>query len=371
MAGRVTSVSPADKAGVKRFVALERTLLGASPWLASEGDSYVVKRLTGRSAFLVECDHALFVAADAGLPAARCTAFVNRRYQAAKGEAVGFVGYFAAAPDRESATVELLDHAERWLRDRGVTRVIAPYNFASFFGMALRVDAHDEEPVFPYGWQPAHYASYLRAAGYSASLPMWSYTIDFGSEAFAAAQRQAASNGTVTVRPIDKKRWDQDLGIFRAILNETFAGEWEFYPHSQDEIREFFDVLKPVMDPRQLLIAEVGSEPVGVCWGLPDWNPLLRSMSGKPAAVQSVQFLLRSGRYERAGLLCIAVRPSARGKGVARTLATALCGRYQERGLTQASYFLVNQANEKSHALARSLGGRGAPLYCAFDKLLA
>ena len=45
--------------------------------------------------------------------------------------------------------------------------------------------------------------------------------------------------------------------------------EWEFHTMTAPEFRELFDRFKPVVDPHQLLIAEVEAKPAGFCIGLP------------------------------------------------------------------------------------------------------
>jgi len=255
----------------------------------------VIKGLSGRSEFFSEMEHTLFVASNGGRDVARCAALVNRKYQKAKNERAGFIGYFAAAPGEESAVRALFERSEAWLRDRGVDRIIAPLNGAAILGAGARSAAYDEGPMFPFGWQPPYYTEYLVAVGYKPAYPLWYYTVDFSSEKYQAAKRRAekhsaakhraekhrpkehsaSENKKVVVRPVNKKLWNQELETFRVMFNETFQDEWEFHPLTNGEFHEFFDPMKPVLDPRQMLIGEVDGEPAGFCLGMPDWSPRL------------------------------------------------------------------------------------------------
>jgi GNAT superfamily N-acetyltransferase len=263
----------------------------------------------------------------------------------------------------------MLQRAEAWLRERGVTRVVAPFNGAAILGAGVRTEAFDEPPMFPFPWHPPHYSHYLKDAGYTPTYPLWYYTIDFASDAYRAmARRVDGGQRSFTIRPIDKKRWDKDLGIFRTLFNETFRDEWEFHPMEGDEVHEFFDPMKPTLDSRQMLIGEVDGVPAGWCLGMPDWSPLFRSFKGKVGPLQILQLLFRSGRYQRAGLLGIGVRQDYRSTGLAQALAVALYRRYEERGLREALYYPVNDANARSKKFAESMGGRGRILYHCYDK---
>ena len=368
--GDVREVHPSDARALASFVALERQWSGSNPLFVSEIDADVIKGLSGRSEFFSEMDHTLFVASKAGRDVARCAALVNRKYQRAKNEHVGFIGYFAALPGEGPGVRAMFERAETWLREHGVDRIIAPFNGAATLGAGARSAAYDEEPMFPFGWQPPHYTEYLVTSGYKPTYPFWYYTVPFGSEGYRTAKRRALENRKVVVRPIDKKRWNQDLETLRALFNECFSDEWEFHPLTSGEFHEFFDAMKPVLDPRQMLIGEVDGEPAGFCVGMPDWNPLFRSFKGKLGLVQIVRLMLGARRYRRAGLLGIGALPAYRGTGVAHCLAIALYGRYEELGLKEAFYYPVNEVNVRSRKFAESMGGVGCVLAHCYDKRL-
>jgi GNAT superfamily N-acetyltransferase len=365
---RTREVSVSDKPGVKHFVQLERQLVGSSALFYSEPDADVAKALSGRSRFFTEIEHTLLVASDGGVDCARCAASINRRYQKARREAVGAIGYFAALPDRRACVRSMLEKAEAWLRERGVTRIVAPFNGAAILGAGVRTDGFDEPPIFPFPWHPPYYSAYLKEAGYAPTYPLWYYTIDFSSDAYRATIRKVDEGGSFAIRPINKKRWSEDLEIFRNLFNETFKDEWEFHPMERDEVHEFFDPMKPILDARQMLIGEVGGVPAGWCLGMPDWSPLFRSFKGQVGPLQILKLLFKAGRYRRAGLLGIGVLQNYRSTGLAHALAVALFRRYEERGLREALYYPVNEANTRSRKFAESMGGHGRLLYHCFDK---
>ena len=44
--------------------------------------------------------------------------------------------------------------------------MIAPYNAAAFHGLGAQSDAFDEDPMFPFPWEPPHYPGLFESAGY-------------------------------------------------------------------------------------------------------------------------------------------------------------------------------------------------------------
>jgi GNAT superfamily N-acetyltransferase len=365
----VRSVAIDDRDGVRGFIRLERELRAGDALFVPEIEKDVAKFLMGRSAFNLGIEHALFVASNGG-DVARCAAFVNQRWQERNREAVGSIGYFAAAPGVQREVNDLLARAEGWLAERGVTRVIAPFNGTVAMGMALRTSGHGEPPPFPFNWHPPYYADYIDSAGYRPTYPWWSYDIDFSSEAYRKASQRALDHAACVIRPIDKKRWNEEVETCTRLMNDVFRDEWEFTEGTPEELHEFLDPLKALMDPRQLLFAEVDGEAIGICFGTPNWNTVIRRLRGKMGPVGLVRFFAAARRVREAGLFLIGVREPFRGRHIGHTLAATLYRRYEELGLAGSSYYTVNESNVASRALAVSLGGEGRVDYHNFDKEL-
>jgi GNAT superfamily N-acetyltransferase len=366
----VREIPPNDGKGLKSFVALERQWVGTNPQYVSEIDADVIKGLSGRSAFFSEMEHALFTASNGGRDVARCAALINRKYQKAKHVKRGFIGWFSALPGEDAAVHAMFERGEGWLKDRGVDHIVAPFNGAAVLGVGVRSAAYDEDPIFPFLWQPPYYKDYLAGLCYKASYPLWYYTVDFTSPEYQAMKHRAAEAKGVVVRPIDKKRWDRELETFLVVFNETFKDEWEFHPLALTEFHEFLDPMKPILDPHQVLIGEVNGHTAGFCLGMPDWTPLFRSFKGKVGLPQVIRLMLTSGRYQRAGLLGIGTLPAYRGTGLAHALAAALYRRDEARGFTEAFYYPVNEENVRSRKFAESMGGTGRVLAYCYDKRL-
>ena len=366
----VTRIDIGDSRQRRRFTALEHELLANEPLYVPEMRSDIDKRLQGRSPFYEEVEQAAFVAGDR-YDLARCVAFVNRRWQRDKGEDAGFIGYFAGADGAEDVVHEMLGIAESWLAERGASRVIAPYNAAAFHGLGAESDAFDEDPMFPFPWQPPHYPELLESCGYRPTYPFWIFDVDLTSAHYERVSGLALNDARCTIRTLDKKRWSEEMEALTSVFNETMRDEWEFHAMTNREFREPFDEFKPVLDPRQFLFADVDGEVAGFCFGLPDWTPLIRSLRGRMGPTQIVRLMLGARRYRRAGLLAIGVRDAHRGKHIGQTLAATLYGRYRELGLTRALYYAVNDRNLASRRLAESLGGTGRILYHCYDKRLA
>jgi ribosomal protein S18 acetylase RimI-like enzyme len=365
----VRQLDPTDSAQVRRFITLESDLLDQNPLYVPPLKADLERRLSGRSAFWDGMEHALFVAQSGGKDVARCAAMISRRYQAFRAEAVGFIGFFAAAESAGDAVLALTGHAEAWLAARSVTRVIAPYNGAALIGMGIWTGAFDEAPMFPYNWNPPSYGGYFELAGYRPSKPLWVFTVDFSTPEYRSMSKNALTHASCNVRPISRLHWDRDIHKLQRLFNGGFMDEWEFMPYTLQEFHESFDAMR-LVDPHLILFAEVAGEAAGFCVGFGDWNPFQRTVNGRFGPREMIRVLHEGGSYTRAGLIMIAILPEYRGRRIGQTLTAALFRYWEARGLPGALYYVVNDSNIASRRLAESFGGRGRILQHVFDKVL-
>ena len=361
----VREVDRTDKRELKRFIRMERELIGDQPQYAGDLlDADARKRLSGESEFSKEKSFALFAT-----DRARCAAIVSPLWQRSHNEPqTGSIGYFAAGPDAGEEVAEVLEAAESWLGRRGITRVIAPFNGSAFLGAAALTDAHEQSPMFPLTWTPSYYGEYLTEAGYARAYPLWFYEVDFSSDRYREASRRALADPQAEIRQIDKRRWKEEVELGRVLINEGFADEWEFHQFTPAEYWEFFKPQKSIVNPRLSLIAEVDGEPAGFTFAMPDLTRAFHAARGRMGPITMMRLMRTARRPPRIGLLAIALRPQFRGRRIGALLAAHLWRNIEEMGFSGSSYYLVNDHNVASRRLAESFGGQGRLLYHCFDK---
>ena len=341
------------------------------PYYISEIDSDVAKFLTGKNLMAKEMEFGLFVVSRSGQDVGRCAAIINRKFQDQKQPGSGFIGFFAAAEGCDPEVAQMIGQAEAWLKERGVTKVIAPANGGAPNTMGFMVAGFEEDPMFPCPWTPSYYRGYIEGLNYQPTYPMWFYEVDFASEKYSAAKQRYASYDAAVIRPISKKNWDKDIVTIIDLLNETFVHEWEFPRVSHGEAKEFFGPMKAILAPQQMLIAAVAGKPAGFCFALPDLTPLFRTFNGSVGLTAIFKLLTRAGKFKRAGILGIGVADGHKGKGLAKAMAMKIYGYHESLGLKSSLYFPVNEGNMESRGFAESIGGNGRLMYQVYDKALS
>jgi RimJ/RimL family protein N-acetyltransferase len=265
----------------------------------------------------------------------------------------------------------MLARAEEWLVAREVTRVIAPFNAAGFLGSPLTVGAFDAEPMFPLAWHPPFYERQLLAAGYRRTYPMLQYAVDFSSPRYRETKESALISPPANVRPVDPRRWRDELELLRVLFNDAFSDEWEMHPFTAAEWAETWTQLKPFAEAFGMFVADVDGEPAGFGIGFLDWTPLFRSFRGRMGPLKLLRLMRQGKRARRAGLVGIGVRESFRGRGISQSLAATLFEHFERAGFQRAIYYLVNEHNARSRGVAESFGGEAAVTHAWLDKPLA
>jgi len=153
---KVTAINPADKSALKRFISLERKLMKDYPFHISEIDVDVAKFLTRKNLMAKEMEFGLFIVSKSGQDVGRCAAIISKKFQAQKEAGTGFIGFFAAAEHCGQEVAEMIGQAEAWLKERGVTKVIAPANGSAPNAMGFMVTGFDKDPMFPFPWNPPY-----------------------------------------------------------------------------------------------------------------------------------------------------------------------------------------------------------------------
>lgn len=282
-------IQPASgKDGRAAFVDLGRRFAAAVP--------HAVPQLRSEQLELVDPDknpffgHAiaqLFIAFQDGKPVGRISAHIDKlglemSAEQGFGPGTGNFGYFDA--DSQAIGAALLTRAEDWLREQGMTRALGPISMSVWEEPGLLVHGHDHSPMIMMGHDPAHYRGWIEGAGYTHAKSLRTYDLQIQPGFPPLVQRIVKSgqrNDRIQIRPIDKKRWDEDVRTVLHILNDAWSDNWGFVPFTPEEISYAGKKLKPVIHPQLNYIAELDGKPVAFMMTLPDVHHVLKRINGK------------------------------------------------------------------------------------------
>ena len=178
----------------------------------------------------------------------------------------------------EAVTRAFIARAEQWLRDEGMTRVLAPISLSIWEEPGLLTLGHDHPPTIMMGHDRAEYQSWIEnAGGYEVAKKLFTYDLvvkdGFPPIVNRIVQSGERSARITVIRRVDKGRFADEAEIFINILNEAWSNNWGFVPFTETEKAYAGKKLKPIIMEGTNMIAEVDGEPVAFMMSLPDLNP--------------------------------------------------------------------------------------------------
>ena len=278
----------ADKKGRARFVDLGREFAARLPHSVPQLRSEQLELINpAKNPLFGHTKAQLFIAHRGSQPVGRISAQIDELalkspLEQGFGPGTGMFGYFDA--EDEMVAKALIARAEEWLKAEGMTRALGPISMAMWEEPGLLVKGQDHAPMVMMGHHPAHYADWITGAGYLRAKTLYTYDLDITTEFPPLVQRIVKSgerNDRITVRHVDKSRWDEDAAIVLSILNDAWSDNWGFVPFTPEEVAYAGKKLKPIIKEELNMIAEVDGRPVAFMLVFPDVNDALAKIEGK------------------------------------------------------------------------------------------
>lgn len=367
------------KAELERFVRLPMRLNAGDP-------AYVAPLLMERREALSPktnpfFDHAevqFWLATRGGRDVGRISAQIDRLAPQTPGRIVGAFGLLAAEDDAE-VFAALLATAEAWLRERGCTHALGPLNLSVNEEVGLLVDGFDTPPMVMMGHDPRYAAARLEAQGYAKAKDVYAFHVALDQGLPPAAQRRVDRGlpPGVRLRPVDMRRFDEEVALLTSILNDAWAGNWGFTPTTEAETRQLAKSLKPVIDPRLVWFAEVDGEAAAFIVLLPNVNEAIADLDGRllPFGWAKLLWRLKVSRVKSLRVPLLGLRRtferSARGRGLPFHLIDRAATEALALGYRTAEISWVLEDNRPMRHIAEAAGARVYKTYRLYDKAIA
>ncbi|BDU77158.1 GNAT family N-acetyltransferase [Mesoterricola sediminis] len=250
---------------------------------------------------------------------------------------VGFFGLFECEDDPGTAQA-LLDAACAWLGERGFTVARGPVNLTTNDILGVLIDGFGEDNAIMMPYNPAYYGPLLENAGCAKAKDVYAYYLarkDAGPRLGRIAAR-LEREGALRIRPIDMKRWRQELDFVRDTYNKAWSRNWGFVPWTDRELAFIATELKPLVDPRFAFVGEVAGEPAGFIVSVPDANEALKLAKGRllPTGLLKILWKLKVQGCRNLRTMIMGVLPEHRNRGldlllIHHTVQNAMPTQYQ------------------------------------------
>ena len=378
----ITPVS--SKADLKAFVDLPWRLYANDPNWVPPLKSEVYGLLTpGKNPFFEHAEAQYFLARRGNKVVGRISAHFDKLALAqpveqGMGPGTGNFGLFEAE-DAETGAA-LIAAAEGWLKAKGMTRVLGPISLSIWEEPGLLIQGHDHPPTVMMGHNSAAYQAMIEAAAYQPVKQLKTYELDITRNFPPLIERIVASgekSPRITIRKVDKAKFDREAAIILGILNDAWGKNWGFVPITDAEVAFTGKKLKPLVFEDLIMIAELEGEPVAFMMTLPDLNEALKPLNGSLFPFGWIKLLrwLRKPQVRTMRVPLMGVVQRLQSTRMASQLAFMMIEYIRREalahyGATRGEIGWVLDDNQGMNAIADAIESRVNKIYQVYGKTL-
>lgn len=310
-------ISPKDLA---RFVEIPYRLYKNDPnWvppLRSEVKSVLDKK---KNPFWQHSEGKLFLARKNGEDLGRIAAMVDRNFIDFHNRKIGYFGFFEAIEDYEIAEA-LFQKTVEYQRAMGMERFYGPMNPSTNDECGFLLEGFVTPPFIMMTHTHKYYLDFAERFGFTKAKDLYALYVDAKDapieylERIASMVKKRIRN--LVVRPVNLKRFDEEIKRIREVYNDAWARNWGFVPMTSAEFEDIARRLKPLIVPGLVLIAEIDGKPVAVSLGVPNYNEVLIHLNGRLGLAGILKFLYYRGKIRQARMVIMGVKKEYRRSGI-------------------------------------------------------
>jgi len=312
-----------------------------------------------------------FVAYRSGKVCGRIAAIVNQGHIDRYDDRRGFFGFFECEDDEEAAH-GLFEAARAWFAERGIFAMRGPANPSLNHTVGLLISGFDRPPTFMMTYNPPYYERLIENYGFRKAQDLYSYwghveMLPKINEKLSPISEQIVAHLGLTVRPLDRARFQADVRSFLDIYNRSLVNTWGFVPMSEAEVRQMASELRHLIVPELALAAESDGRMIGAVFGLPDYNPRIRRIDGRLFPFGFLRLLRKKSEIKKIRLISTNVLPEYQRLGVGLVLLSAMVPKAMEWGLQEAEFSWVLESNSLSRGSLEKGGAKMDKTYRVYD----
>ncbi len=185
------------------------------------------------------------------------------------------------------------------------------------------------------------------------------------------------ATGEATLRPLDPRRFAEEIATVTSIFNDAWAENWGFVPLTEAETAAMAAELRPILPPDFVQIAEVNGRPVAFIVLVPNVNEALRGLHGRllPTGWARLLWRLKVAGVRTARVPLMGVRRDVAGtvlgKNLPLRLIYALEPAVRARGIREIELSWLLEDNWPMRRLVEAIGCEHYKTWRIYGKDLA
>ncbi len=375
----IAIVAVTDKAGLKQFLALPYDLYRGEPhWRAPLRFERATQINPKKNPALDGLETQLFLAVKDGDVVGRIAAIINSHHLAIYNDATGHFGFLDTQYDPKIVKA-LLGAAETWLKDRGMGRIVGPMSFSINEEVGLLVNGFGTPPVLMMPYGRPDYQTSIEALGFVKAVDMHAYWTNMHEgyprpKIVTTMTNYIEKDPDITVRPMDKSKFLQEVQMAMNIFNDAWSDNWGFVPFSDVQIKHMANELKPLLIPDFFWVCEHKGEPAAFILMIPNINEAIEGLDGKllPFGWAKLLYRLKIKGLKTARIPLMGVRREFQRKRTGLAMAAFLSEKVFEtarnRGFTHVEMGWILEDNKSMIRIIEQAKGVPYKTYRMYEK---
>ncbi len=362
----------------REFLNLVDYLYQSDPHYVRPLDFDLAARLNPKkNPFFEHGEGVMLIARKNGRVVGRMTAQIDREHLARYQDATGFFGFLDTTNDQEVATA-LLREGERWLRANGMKRALGPMSLSINEEMGCLVEGFETPPYLMMPHHLPYQGALIEGAGYTKTKDVyaWHYKVGPLNSRVKKAMTDVLAMPEITVRPVNKKRLEDDVQIVVDIFNDAWGENWGFVPFTRNEVKKMAEDFQLILEPELTRIVYVNGEPAAMAIGIPNLNEAARDLGGSlfPTGAAKLLWRLKVEGTKSARLVLLGIRKKVRTQRKYAALALYLYGAMNEAGrslgIEEGELSWTLEDNGPVNAGVRMMGAEIYKRYRVYERAL-
>ena len=328
------------------------------------------------NAFFSHGEAEYFIARRDGRVVGRITAQINHAFNDYQKKQWGWYGFLEFEDDLEVLEA-LLSAAERWLRARGMERMVGPADFTMNEESGILIEGYELRPMLKQPWHPPYYRERMEQAGMSKAMDllMWKLEVEDRDKVLPVIwelAEKAQSEHGIRVRPMRRRQLRKDMDSFAEVYNAAWSKNWDFVPYSKKDLDAYAQEIQLVFDKHWCFIAEKEDtgEVVGMAMTFPDLNEVLERMKGKFLPLGWLQFARKGKIMKRVRVGFLGVKPEHQHTGVAAKLYQLHFDAAEQRPQKGGEMGWILETNTPMNRGMEAMGGKVVKRYRIYERVL-
>jgi len=358
---------------LKEFIELPFEIYKKDPYWVPPLKAEIKELLSQKNPFWKHAKKILFIAYKNGKPAGRIAGIIDDNHNRFHNEKCGFFGFFECVED-VSVSNALFEKTLNWLKEKGMEIVRGPMNPSTNDECGLLIEGFDDPPKIMMPYNPPYYIDFIQEAGFLKAKDLLAFIMDVKkgpiNRLLPLAERILRRNPKLSVRKLNKKRFDEEVNIIMDIYNSAWEKNWGFVPMTEEEILYLGKKLKQIVDEDILWIAFYDGDPAGFLMALPDINEALKKINGNLNPISLLKLLYWAKKIKTLRLLTLGVKRQYHKIGLDVLLYTKSLEASLKKGYEKCEFSWILEDNIPTIRSAELMAGRIYKKYRIFEKAL-